>query len=197
MFTGLVESIGTVTSIERTATSARLRIHAPEVLEDARTGDSVAVDGCCLTLVEHHGTEWTSDLMLTTLEATALGDLQPGDRVNLERAVRADSRLGGHIVQGHVDGVAVVRRREHTAHWDVVELTVPQELMVFIAPQGSIALAGVSLTIVAVEGTTVTVSLIPHTLASTTLGTLDVGARVNVEVDVVARYVVTALAGRR
>ncbi len=195
MFTGLVEELGTVIAVERRSDACRLTIAATTVLDDAVPGASIAVNGCCLTVTEltlpdgdRPGT-WSADLMAQTLDLTSLGALEPGDRVNLERAVRADQRLGGHIVQGHVDAVGTVRTRTPGDHWEVVEISLPPSLSRFLVDQGSITVDGTSLTVVSPGDDSFTVSLIPETLARTTLGLRRPGDPVNLEVDVLAKYV--------
>ncbi|QCX27309.1 riboflavin synthase [Nocardioides jishulii] len=196
MFTGIVEELGTVHAVEDQSDAIRLTVRAETVLDDVHLGDSIAVNGCCLTVsavdTTHEGGAvdlWTADLMQETLDRTSLAGVSPGDRVNLERAVTADKRLGGHIVQGHVDGVGEVVRRTPSEHWEVVEITLPPELAPFLVEKGSITVDGVSLTVVDVTDTTFTVSLIPETLARTTLGFRAVGDRVNLETDVIAKHV--------
>ncbi len=197
MFTGIIETQGIIVAMDEGPESARLRIESPLVLRGTSAGESIAVDGCCLTVTDHDGTQWSADLMLPTLQATTLGAATPGRRVNLERAVRADGRLGGHIVQGHVDGVGIVVERETHPDWDLLRVELPAGLAQQAAPKGSIALAGVSLTVVDVTETTVSVGIIPHTASVTTLGALTVGDRVNVETDVLAKYVARLLGGNR
>jgi riboflavin synthase len=189
MFTGIVEELGTVAAVEEQGDAIRLSIRAATVLEDVGLGDSIAVNGCCLTVTTVDGDTWTADVMQETLDKTSLHGVQPGDRVNLERAVTADKRLGGHIVQGHVDGVGVVVSRTPSEHWEVVEVTVPSTLSRYLVDKGSITVDGVSLTVVEAGADRFTVSLIPETLARTTLGTRRPGDRVNLEVDVIAKYV--------
>ena len=168
------------------------------MLEDAAPGDSIAVNGCCLTVTEHDGTTWTADVMQETLDKTSLHGVQPGDRVNLERAVTADKRLGGHIVQGHVDGVGRVVSRAPSEHWDVVTIALPDPAMTrYLVDKGSITVDGVSLTVVEAGADAFTVSLIPETLARTTLGARQPGDRVNLEVDVLAKHVEKLLAFRK
>ncbi|WP_062316535.1 riboflavin synthase [Demequina maris] len=188
MFTGIVESLGTVTEVTGTGASSRLTLEAPG-LTDLVHGESIAVQGVCLTVADHAGSTWTADVMRVTLETTALAGLQPGDRVNLERATPAGGRLGGHIMQGHVDGVAVLVERDAQPEWTDLTFEVPEDLTRYIVRKGSIALNGVSLTVAEIDGTRVTVSLIPTTLAETTFGAIAAGDRANVEVDVVAKYV--------
>ncbi len=196
MFTGIVEELGTVESIEHQGDAIRLTVRAGLVLEDAGLGDSIAVNGCCLTVVTHDGDLWTADVMQETLDKTSLLGVQPGDRVNLERAVTADKRLGGHIVQGHVDGVGQVVRRRPSEHWEVVEISLPPELARYLVDKGSITVDGVSLTVVEAGPTSFTISLIPETLARTTLGHRQPGDRVNLEVDILAKHVEKLLEAR-
>ena len=196
MFTGIIEELGTVERIDVRADAIRLTVAASTVLDDVHLGDSIAVNGCCLTVAATDGVTWTADVMQETLDKTALGALGAGDRVNLERAVRADQRLGGHIVQGHVDGVGTVLARTPSEHWEVVEIGLPPGMARYLVAKGSIAVDGVSLTVVDVTDTSFTVSLIPETLTRTTLGTRTPGEQVNLEVDVLAKYVERLLAGR-
>ena len=189
MFTGIVEELGTVEAVEEQADAIRLSIRSATVLEGTGLGDSISVNGCCLTVVEHDGEVWTADVMQETLDKTSLRGVAPGDRVNLERAVTVEKRLGGHIVQGHVDGVGTIVRRTPSEHWEVVEVSLPPELARYLVDKGSITVDGVSLTVVEAGPTSFTISLIPETLARTTLGFRAPGDRVNLEVDVLAKYV--------
>jgi len=189
MFTGIVEELGTVTAVEDQGDAVRLTIAADVTLSDTGLGDSIAVNGCCLTVAERTDATWTADVMAETLAKTSIGALAVGDRVNLERAVTAEKRLGGHIVQGHVDGVGEVLARTPSEHWEVVEIALPAELAPYLVDKGSITVDGTSLTVVEARDTTFTVSLIPETLARTTLGFRAVGDRVNLEVDVIAKHV--------
>lgn len=189
MFTGIVEELGTIAAVEDQGDAIRLTVACATVLEDAGLGDSIAVNGCCLTVAERTDTQWTADVMAETLAKTSLGGLRAGDRVNLERAVTADKRLGGHIVQGHVDAVGEVVSRTPSEHWEVVEVAMPAELGRYLVDKGSITVDGTSLTIVEAGESTFTVSLIPETLARTTLGFRQPGDRVNLEVDVIAKHV--------
>ena len=189
MFTGIIEELGTVESLTLGADPARLRIRSPQVLEGIALGDSIAVSGRCLTVTAHEGGSWTADVISTTLAATSLGDLAAGDRVNLERCVRADGRLDGHIVQGHVDGVGTVTGREEADGTTLLRLALPAGLSRYVVAKGSLAVDGVSLTVAAIDGEEVTLGLIPETLSRTTLGVRAVGDRVNLEVDVLAKYV--------
>jgi riboflavin synthase len=166
------------------------------VLDDVRLGDSIAVNGCCLTVAAVEDGVWTADVMQETLDKTSLLGVGPGDRVNLERAVTAGTRLGGHIVQGHVDGVGTVVRRTPSEHWELVEVSLPESLSRYLVDKGSVTVDGVSLTVVEAGADSFTVSLIPETLARTTLGFRSPGDRVNLEVDVIAKYVERLLAHR-
>jgi riboflavin synthase len=200
MFTGIVEEIGTVTALEHGSgpgdeADARLTVRGPLVVSDARLGDSISVSGVCLTVADLPGDgSFTVDVMPESLRRTALGDLGAGSTVNLERAVRADGRLGGHVVQGHVDGVGVVASRTPGPRWDDLEIDLEPALARYVAEKGSVTVAGVSLTVTHVRDDGFGVSLIPTTLAATTLGGLAPGARVNIEVDVLAKYVERLLA---
>ena len=189
MFTGIVEEFGTIEAIEDQGDAIRLTIASDITLSDAGLGDSIAVNGCCLTVAERTDGTWTADVMAESLAKTSLGDLAVGDRVNLERAVTAEKRLGGHIVQGHVDGVGQVVRRTPGEHWEVVEISMPAEMGRYLVDKGSITVDGISLTVVEAGDDSFTVSLIPETLARTTLGFRSPGDRVNLEVDVIAKHV--------
>lgn len=180
MFTGIVEELGRVERIE----PPRLRIRAAAVLEDARIGSSIAVNGCCLTVVEQGVGWWEADVSAETLARTCLGALQPGDPVNLERPVRLDDRLGGHLVQGHVDAVGTI-----VATPPELQVRVPRHLMRYLVEKGSVTVDGVSLTVVVPLDDGFTVAVIPHTAAVTTLGHKQPGDPVNIEVDVLAKYV--------
>jgi riboflavin synthase len=202
MFTGIVEELGTVEAIEPQGDALRLSIRATTVLDDVHLGDSISVNGCCLTVAAVEADVWTADVMQETLDKTSLFGARRGDRVNLERAVTAGTRLGGHIVQGHVDGVGTVIRRTPSEHWEIVEISLPAGLSRYLVDKGSITVDGVSLTVVSAsldhrDGThSFTVSLIPETLTRTTLGFRSPGDRVNLEVDVIAKYVERLLAHR-
>jgi len=193
VFTGIVEELGTVEHIEQQSDAVRLTVRATTVLEDAGLGDSIAVNGCCLTVAERTDTTWTADVMAETLAKTGLGSLTTGDRVNLERAVTAGTRLGGHLVQGHVDAVGRVTGREPGEHWDVVTISMPPGLAPYLVDKGSITVDGVSLTVVRAGDDAFTVSLIPETLRRTTLGFRAPGDAVNLEVDVIGKYVARQL----
>jgi riboflavin synthase len=192
MFTGIVEELGEVLALERSADAAVLTVLAPRVGQDVSLGASIALDGVCLTVTGDksapNGRCLSFDVMAETLRRSTLGRLRPGDAVNLERAVRADGRLGGHIVQGHVDGVAVVASRQPGDGWETVRFDLPEDLARYVAEKGSVAVDGVSLTVTAVGRTWFEVGLIPETLRRTTLGRRPVGALVNLEVDVLAKY---------
>jgi riboflavin synthase len=191
MFTGIVEELGTVESMEDQGDAVRLTVRGPLVTSDAGLGDSIAVDGVCLTVAELDGEAFTADVMRETLTRTGLGALAPGAPVNLERAVTAAKRLGGHLVQGHVDDTGTIVSRTPSEHWEIVQIAFPAELAPYLGEKGSVTVDGVSLTVVAVDDTTgtFTVSLIPETLARTTLGLRGPGDTVNLEVDVLAKYV--------
>ncbi len=189
MFTGIVEELGEVVALEPRGDSARLTVRGAVVTADAGHGDSIAVNGVCLTVADAEGDSFTADVMKETLDRSSLGALSPGSRVNLERAVRADQRLGGHIVQGHVDGTGEVLSREPGEHWEVVRLSLPANLARYVVEKGSIAVDGVSLTVAGVTDDSFSVSLIPTTLELTTLGCKKPGEPVNLEVDVIAKYV--------
>jgi riboflavin synthase len=189
MFTGIVEELGTVAAVEDQGDAVRLTVEAQTVLDDVHLGDSIAVNGCCLTVVSVDGDRWTADVMQETLEKTSLRGLAPGDRVNLERAVTVEKRLGGHVVQGHVDGVGTTLTRTPSEHWEIVEISLPDGLARYVVDKGSITVDGVSLTVVEAGERFLTVSLIPETLARTTLGRKQPGGRVNLEVDVIAKHV--------
>jgi riboflavin synthase len=189
MFTGIIEEFGTVAAIEKQPDAIRLTIEGPLVVSDAKRGDSIAVNGCCVTVVEQTATSFTADVMHETLRLTSLGSFQVGDRVNLERAMKSGTRLGGHNVLGHVDGVGEFLNRETSENWDWVRIRVPQELMKYVVLKGSITLDGISLTVNEVGEDHVGLSLIPETLRVTTLGSKQPGQPVNVEADVMAKHI--------
>ena len=189
MFTGIVEELGTVEALEDQGDAVRLTVRGPVVTSDASLGDSISVNGCCLTVVTNQDAAFTADVMRETLDKTSLGALEPGARVNLERAVTAATRLGGHIVQGHVDGTGAVLRRTPSEHWEIVEISLPAGLAHYLVEKGSITVDGISLTVFDVGAESFSVSLIPETLARTTLGIKQPGDVVNLEVDVIAKYV--------
>ena len=190
MFTGIVEELGRITAITKLEDNAiRLTISGPTVLSDANLGDSICVNGVCLTVAEKTNSEFTADVMSETINRTTIADLIVDSKVNLERPVTLATRLGGHLVQGHVDAVGSVSARVHSENWDVVTITPPKELLKYIVEKGSITIDGTSLTVSAVDEKTFSVSLIPATLDKTTLGIRQIGDRVNLEVDVLAKYV--------
>jgi len=192
MFTGIVEELGEVVALEDVGDAVRLTVRGPTAASDAAHGDSIAVNGCCLTVTECDGERLGFDVMAESLDKTSLGVLRPGSPVNLERAMPADGRLGGHIVQGHVDGTGTIAGRESSEHWDVVTIELPDTLARYVAMKGSITVDGVSLTVSGLDDgppPTFRVSLIPTTLELTTMGSKQVGDVVNLEVDVLAKYV--------
>ena len=189
MFTGIVEELGAVVALEDQGDAVRLTVEGPLVTSDVKLGDSVSVNGCCLTVAVRDGEQLTFDMMRETLDKTSLGALSEGARVNLERAVTPTGRLGGHIVQGHVDDTGALLRRTPSEHWEVVEVSLPGPIARYVVPKGSITVDGVSLTVVDVGAESFTVSLIPETLSRTTLGLKQPGDPVNLEVDVIAKYV--------
>jgi riboflavin synthase len=210
VFTGIIEELGEIVAIEALPDAARFTVRGPLVASDAAHGASIAVSGVCLTVVDATGSEalgrgqFTADVMAETLKRSSLGDLNPGDRVNLERPMRADGRFGGHIVQGHVDAAAVVLERTPSENWELVRISLPAQLGRYVVEKGSITVDGISLTVSALTtgrdgGGSFAVSLIPATLAQTTLGFKQPGERVNLEVDVIAKYTerLLAHAGRR
>jgi riboflavin synthase len=190
MFTGIVEELGRVRAITPNEGGARIEIDATDVLTDAEIGASIAVNGCCLTVVALGEGCWAADAVIETLARTNLGDLRSGDPVNLERPLRLADRLGGHLVQGHVDGTGTIRAREPQADGStLITFAAPAEVTRYVVHKGSITVDGISLTVAAVVAGGFAVAVIPHTQAVTTLGTKPVGARVNLEVDMVAKYV--------
>jgi riboflavin synthase len=190
MFTGIVEELGRIRSITPRQGGARIEIEAAKVLDDAEIGASIAVNGCCVTVVELASGYWAADAVVETLDRTNLGSLQPGDAVNLERPLRLADRLSGHLVQGHVDGVGSIGAREPQADGSVlVRIGAPADVRRYVVHKGSITVDGVSLTIAAVHDDGFSVAVIPHTLEVTTLGIKAIGATVNLEADVVAKYI--------
>jgi len=207
VFTGIVEELGEVVGIDLTGDSARIRIRGPLVTGDAARGDSIAINGVCLTVTGTTDGEFSADVMGETLGRSSLGVLHPGALVNLERSMRSDGRLGGHIVQGHVDGTGTILSRQSASDWETVRISVPAELARYLVLKGSVAIDGISLTVSGLDdedrigdsgpnGAWFEVSLIPETLARTTLGRKQPGEIVNIEVDVIAKYVERLLAGR-
>ncbi|MGO4595368.1 riboflavin synthase [Leifsonia sp. 2TAF2] len=198
MFTGIIEELGEVTAVERTADAARVTVRGPLAVSDARHGDSISVSGVCLTVIDKDTESFTADVMAETLAISTLDGVEPGRRVNLERAAQVGDRLGGHIVQGHIDGTATVLSITDGSAWRVVRLSLDPEHAPLVARKGSIAIDGVSLTVSEVGGGRedgwFEVSLIPETLAATTLGDRVAGDRVNIETDILARHVERLLA---
>ncbi|GAU66028.1 putative riboflavin synthase [Streptomyces sp. NBRC 110611] len=189
MFTGIVEELGEVVAVENLGDSSRFRLRGPVVTEGAKHGDSIAVNGVCLTVVDTADGEFTADVMAETLNRSSLGALTTGSRVNLERPMALGGRLGGHLVQGHVDGTGTLVERTPGEHWEIVKIALPAALSRYVVEKGSITVDGVSLTVVDAGDAHFTVSLIPTTLALTTLGIKKAGDPVNLEVDVLAKYV--------
>ena len=189
MFTGIVEELGHVVSLERNGDLARLHVACRTVVTDAAVGDSVNTNGCCLTVTARTDDGFVTEMMGETLARTALGALRPGDSVDLERALRADARLGGHMVSGHVDATAQVAAVDDRGEWTVMTFTLPAEVAPYVVEKGSITVDGVSLTVLSVGEETFSVGLIPHTLHVTVLGSRSVGDTVNLEADMIAKYV--------
>jgi len=196
MFTGIVEELGRVAAVDDRGDAARLTLRGATVTGDAASGDSISVNGVCLTVVDTEDGAFTADVMKETLLRSSLGALRPGDPVNLERAVRLSDRLGGHLVQGHVDGTGTLLDRRAAENWTLVRVSLPDGVGRYLVEKGSVAVDGVSLTVTAVGVDWFEVSLIPTTLERTTLGTKAVGDPVNLEVDVMAKYVEKLLEAR-
>ena len=197
MFTGIVEEVGTVRSIRPGAASVVVDVAASTVTDDAAVGDSILTDGVCLTITALRRDGFTADAMPETVRRTTLSERRPGDRLNLERAMTLSSRLGGHLVSGHIDGVGTVTSVTPEDNALVVELEAPEAVTRVTVDQGSVAVDGVSLTVVSIAGDRLRVSLIPHTAAITTLGRLRAGSRVNLEADLIAKYVFAFVSGRK
>ncbi|MFF2524526.1 riboflavin synthase [Streptomyces liangshanensis] len=196
MFTGIVEELGEVTAVENLGDASRFTLRGPVVTDGAKHGDSIAVNGVCLTVVDLDGGAFTADVMAETLDRSSLGALAVGSPVNLERPMAVGGRLGGHIVQGHVDGTGTVVERTVSEHWEIVKVALPAHLTKYVVEKGSITVDGVSLTVVDAGPDYFTISLIPTTLALTTLGHKGPGDPVNLEVDVIAKYVERLLGAR-
>lgn len=196
MFTGIVEELGEITAVENLDDASRFRVRGPVVTDGAKHGDSIAVNGVCLTVVEHEGDEFTADVMAETLDRSSLGALASGSRVNLERPTAVGDRLGGHIVQGHVDGTGEIVDRKPSENWEIVKISLPADLSRYVVEKGSITVDGISLTVVDAGPDYFTISLIPTTLALTTLGIKQPGDPVNLEVDIIAKYVERMLGDR-
>ena len=189
MFTGIIEELGTVASVEVLPDSIRLGIKGDLVRQDLSQGESISVNGVCLTAAEITSDGFIADVMLETLNRSSLSGISKGESVNLERAMSGDGRFGGHVVQGHVDGVAEIVSREPSANWEVVKIKIPAELSKYVVHKGSITFDGVSLTVNEISDNTVSLSLIPETLRLTTLGTKQVGDKLNVEADILAKHI--------
>jgi riboflavin synthase len=189
LFTGIVEELGRVAKLEPQTDAMRISITGPLVVSDSEIGDSISVNGVCLTVTSKTADGFSADVMQETLNRSSLGQLVAGDPVNLERPVTLATRLGGHLVQGHVDGLGEVTNRVISQNWEVLTIKPPKDLLKYIVEKGSITVDGTSLTVASVDAEVFTVSLIPETLAKTTLGIREVGHRVNLEVDVMAKYV--------
>jgi riboflavin synthase len=195
MFTGIVEELGTVRGITPHATGAHLEIQAQTVLEDVHIGDSISVNGCCLTVVTVGSASYEVDVVEESLRMTCLGTLRPGDRVNLERSVRVSDRLGGHIVQGHVDGVGTLVARDPAPDGsEMIRIEAPADVLRYVVYKGSIAVDGISLTVARLDERSFSIAVIPHTQNVTTLGFRKVGAQLNLETDILAKYVERLLA---
>lgn len=189
MFTGIIEELGKVLAIEEQQDAIRLTIGATKVLEDLGRGDSISCSGTCLTAIEIDDKSFTADVMLETLKRSSLSEVKVGDPINLERAMSAKTRFGGHVVQGHVDGVGEFVSREKSENWDWVRVSIPHELMKYVVHKGSITIDGISLTVNEIDGDVIGLSLIPETLSVTTLGYKKPGDKVNVEADVLAKHI--------
>ena len=189
MFTGIIEELGKVKAIEKQQDAIRLTIGANKVLSDLKRGDSISCSGTCLTAIEINDEGFTADVMLETLRRSSLDGISIGDPINLERAMNHDTRFGGHIVQGHVDGVGEFVSREKSENWDWVKIRIPRELLKYVVHKGSITFDGISLTVNDIEDDVISLSLIPETLAVTTLGYKQPGDKVNVEADVLAKHI--------
>jgi riboflavin synthase len=196
MFTGIIEELGTVATVEVLEDSIRLGIKGTLVREDLAQGESVSVNGVCLTATEVTPEGFIADVMLETLNRSSLSGIAEGERVNLERAMSGAGRFGGHVVQGHVDGVAEIISREPSANWEVVKVRIPSELAKYVVHKGSITFDGVSLTVNDISGDVVSLSLIPETLRLTTLGTKQAGDKLNVEADILAKHIEKLLEAR-
>ena len=195
MFTGLIEEMGSVQALVRGQKSVRLTISAQKVLTDVRLGDSIAVNGTCLTVVDFSAAFFTADVMPETVERTVLAALKKGDKVNLERTLAVGDRLGGHIVTGHIDGVGRIREKRCNDNAVIITIDAPAEVMKYIVRKGSVAIDGISLTVVEHSAAGFTVSLIPHTAAVTTLGFKQAGDPVNLETDIIGKYVEKIIRG--
>nr|WP_320411458.1 riboflavin synthase [Candidatus Syntrophocurvum alkaliphilum] len=189
IFTGIIEELGVVKNIVKGANSCKINIQCQEVLSDVKLGDSIAINGVCLTVVEFSKNHFIADVMAETLEKTILKELKSGSQINLERALRLSDRLGGHLVQGHVDGVGTILEKENLDISIIFRIQAPEHVLKYIIPKGSIAIDGISLTVVDVFAESFSVSVIPHTATITTLGQKDTGDKVNLETDIIGRYI--------
>ena len=189
MFTGIIEELGTVTGITKQPDALRLTIKGKMVLEDLKRGDSISCSGTCLTAIEMDENGFTADVMMETIKLTSLMEVVVGDPINLERAMNAQTRYGGHVVQGHIDGVGEFVSRETSENWDWVRIRIPRELLRYVVMKGSITFDGISLTVNEISDDVIGLSLIPETLQVTTLGSKKPGSMVNVEVDVMAKHI--------
>ena len=189
MFTGIIEELGTVTGITKQSDALRLTIKGKMVLEDLKRGDSISCSGTCLTAIEIDENGFTADVMMETIKLTSLMEVVVGDPINLERAMNAQTRYGGHVVQGHIDGVGQFVSRETSENWDWVRIRIPRELLRYVVMKGSITFDGISLTVNEISDDVIGLSLIPETLQVTTLGSKKPGSMVNVEVDVMAKHI--------
>jgi riboflavin synthase len=195
MFTGIIETLGSVAAVDNAETSSRLTVKGA-VTDGTAVGDSISVNGVCLTATSVEDDSFTADVMAETLRRSTLGDLRTGDPVNLERAATPTTRLGGHLVQGHVDGVGRLTGRAPAGEFDEVSIELPADLLAYVVEKGSIAIDGISLTVARLNDSEITIGLIPETLQRTTLGKRAVGDAVNIEVDVIAKYVERLLEAR-
>jgi len=189
MFTGIIEELGTVTGITKQPDALRLTINSKMVLDDLKRGDSISCSGTCLTAIEIDENGFTADVMMETIKLTSLSEVQVGDPINLERAMNAKTRYGGHVVQGHIDGVGELVSREKSDNWDWVRIRIPRELLRYVVMKGSITFDGISLTVNEISDDVIGLSLIPETLQVTTLGSKKPGSKVNLEVDVMAKHI--------
>ena len=189
MFTGIIEELGTVTGITKQSDALRLTIKRNMVLGDLKRGDSISCSGTCLTAIEIDENGFTADVMMETIKLTSLMEVVVGDPINLERAMNAQTRYGGHVVQGHIDGVGEFVSRETSENWDWVRIRIPRELLRYVVMKGSITFDGISLTVNEISDDVIGLSLIPETLQVTTLGSKKPGSKVNVEVDVMAKHI--------
>lgn len=197
MFTGIVEELGKVAAIETLPDALRITIAGPKVVSDVKRGDSISVSGACLTVIEHDSNSFSADVMQETLSKTSLDGIKVGDPVNLERAMTAATRFGGHVVLGHVDGVGEIISRSPSENWEWVRVKIPAELMKYVVLKGSITIDGISLTVNEVGEDWIGLSLIPETLAVTTLGSKQPGAKVNVEADIMAKHIERLIEARK